>query len=44
MLFPRFMIGRDKRREKSKRVDLVAEQVKKLLTEVDQKLILMVRG
>lgn len=32
------------RRERVERVDLVREQVRKVLQEVDQKLILMVRG
>lgn len=35
--------GRE-RRERVQRVDLVREQVRKVLQEVDQKLILMVRG
>lgn len=32
------------RKNKSRRVDVVKEQVKKILTDADQKLILMVRG
>lgn len=32
------------KRDRSKRADLVAEQVKKMLQTADQQLILMVRG
>lgn len=37
-------LRRPKRVRKLKQVDEVAEQVKKVLTDEDQKLILMVRG
>lgn len=40
----RFFTNKKDRRSKVQRVDLVREQVKKMLTETDQKLILMVRG
>lgn len=45
MLLPKFISQRkEKRVNRVKRVDVVTEQVKKLLTMEDQKLILMVRG
>ena len=53
MFATRFMTGFKKpfgsiqgreRRAREQRVDLVRDQVRKVLQEVDQKLILMVRG
>ena len=35
---------KDKRLKRSNKLDIVDEQVKKVLTDTDQKLILMVRG
>lgn len=35
---------RKDKRVRARKTDVVAEQVKKVLTDVDQKLILMVRG
>lgn len=40
----RIFTNKKDRRIRNQRVDLVREQVKKMLTETDQKLILMVRG
>ncbi len=39
-----FSLNKKDRRSKIQKMDLVREQVKKMLTETDQKLILMVRG
>lgn len=46
MFGSRFMtLGKkDKKGRRSHNTDVVAEQVKKVLTDTDQKLILMVRG
>ena len=44
MFLQKLITGKRGRRLKVQRVDLVAEQVRKVLTDVDQKLILMVRG
>lgn len=44
MFLHKISLGKKDRRAKVKRVDVVAEQVKKVLQESDQKLILMVRG
>lgn len=40
----RIFSNRKDKRVKAQRVDLVKEQVKKMMSETDQKLILMVRG
>lgn len=48
MFAQKFLAGltslKKERRVKSRRVDLVAEQVKQMLQETNQKLILMVRS
>lgn len=45
MFAQRFLTGwKRERRVKTRKVDLVAEQVKQMLQETNQKLILMVRG
>ena len=44
MSLHKFKNPKKERRINGKRVDVVVEQVKKVLTDADQKLILMVRG
>lgn len=44
MFAQKFVAGFRKEKKSRQRVDLVAEQVKKMLATSDQKLILMVRG
>jgi len=44
MVFHKLSLGKRNRRERVKRIDVMTEQVKKVLADVDQKLILMVRG
>ncbi len=45
MFAQKFAAGfRKVRRSKTHRIDVVADQVRKMLQETDQKLILMVRG
>lgn len=40
----RLTLGKKSKRERTKRIDAISEQVKKVLTDADQKLILMVRN
>lgn len=44
MILQRLINTKKERRERVKKGDLMAEQVKKVLSDGDQKLILMVRG
>jgi len=44
MFLHRLVLNKRDRRNRIKRVDQVSEQVRKVLTDVDQKLILMVRS
>jgi len=44
MVLHKLSLGKKSRRLKVKQIDFIAEQVRKVLTDADQKLILMVRG